>query len=516
MAVGSVIVAIGLVAILYFVYFVGSLLQQRRKTHAVLKQWPGLPTHWLYGNIHQHPMFDSKVRREGAEAGLKFHRELTAKHPRGFYFFMGPSGGVLTANHPDIMRPIMKNGDPKPLQQGQPSYRFTLPWLGESLLLAKGDKWLRNRRLLTPAFHFDILKSYMGVFNEAVDVLLSKMEGMVDTGEYFEVTKNVSKCTLDILLRCVFSKEMNCQTTDKHPYVEAVNELTADTIERCFNFWMYFDVLFNMSSLGRKYHKKCDFVHQFSDDIIRDRRAEIEKNGLNGNGTSSSRRYLDFLDILLSARDSDGEGLTDLEIRNEVDTFLFEGHDTTSSSLTWVLYLMAKHPQHQKKVQQEIDDLLKDRDSDVIEWDDLGKLKYLVQCLKESMRLYPPVPFIQRVIQKEVEIDGKILPAGTTLDVSIYNLHHNPVVWTDHMDFIPDRFSQENVQKMDPFSYIPFAAGPRNCIGQNFAMNEEKVLLARLLRRYHLELHPDHPVVVSNHIVMKAHYDVKIKLTRRR
>ncbi|XP_022081327.1 cytochrome P450 4X1-like [Acanthaster planci] len=501
--------------ICYVAYFLVGLIQGVRKQRAALKQWPGLPTHWLYGNIHQHPMFDANIRSQGGDPGFKFHRELTAQYPRGFYFFMGPTRGVLTANHPDIMKPILKSGDPKPLQQGQPSYRFVLPWLGEGLLLAKGSKWFRNRRLLTPAFHFDVLRPYMGVFNEAVDILLAKMDNFAESRESFEVSKNVSACTLDILLRCAFSQKMNCQTSGEHPYVEAVHKLTSDVIERCFAFQYYFDVLFNMSSLGKKFQKNCDYVHQFADSVIKSRRAELEKAQQADTTVSPGRKYLDFLDILLSARDEDGKGLTDVEIRNEVDTFLFEGHDTTASSLTWILYFLARHPEHQARVQEEIDDVLAGRSSDNVEWDDLGKFPYLVQCLKESQRIYPPVPFIQRVIQNDVEIDGKILPAGTTVDVSIYNLHHNPEIWPNHMEFIPERFSAENVQKMDPFAYLPFAAGPRNCIGQNFAMNEEKVLLVRLLRQFRIELDPDHPVVLSSQLILRAKYDVKIKLTKR-
>ncbi|XP_038066913.1 cytochrome P450 4F4-like isoform X2 [Patiria miniata] len=513
----SVVLTAGAItAICYVVYLIVGLLQGIRKQRAALKQWPGLPTHWLYGNIHQHPMFDAKVRSQGGEEGFRFHRELTARYPRGFYFFLGPTRGILTANHPDIMRPIMKSGDPKPLEQGQPSYHFAVPWLGEGLLIAKGDKWFRNRRLLTPAFHFDVLKPYMGVFNEAVDILLDKMDSYAESGESFEVSKNVSACTLDILLRCAFTQEMNCQTSGDHPYVQAVGELTGDIIERCFNFLYYFDVFFNLSSLGKKFHKNCDLVHRFADNVIAGRRVELEKGQAAQADSSSRRKYLDFLDILLSARDEDGKGLTDLEIRNEVDTFLFEGHDTTASSLTWILYFLALYPEHQARVQEEIDEVLSGRDSDNIGWDDLGKFPYLVQCLKESLRIYPPVPFIQRVIQNDVEIDGKILPAGTTLDVSVYNLHHNPEIWPDHMEYIPDRFSPENIQKIDPFAYLPFAAGPRNCIGQNFAMNEEKVLLARLLRRFHIELDPDHPVVLSNHLILKAHHDIKIKITKRK
>ncbi|XP_022097114.1 cytochrome P450 4F4-like isoform X2 [Acanthaster planci] len=497
MALG-IAVSVALVAALaYVAYFLVGTVRSIRKRREVLLQWPGLPVHWLYGNLHQHPLTNPKIRTESPEEGFAFHCAMTEKFPQGYRLFYGPTRGEILANHPDIFRPIMKGRDPKPLMQGQPSYNFMRPWLGDGLLLAKGDTWVRNRRLLTPAFHFDVLKPYIQVYNEAVDVFMAKLDKCVRGGASFVVTKNVSLLTLDILLRCAFSYESDCQVQgDEHPYVKATMELSRIVIDRMFSMLLYFDLPFKLSSMGRRFKKSCDFVHQVADEVIKRRRAHLEAKKHNPDA-GSDRKYLDFLDILLSARDEDDKGMTDMEIRNEVDTFLFEGHDTTASGLTWMLYAMATHPEHQRKVQEEIDEVMSGRESEDVGWDDLGKLKYMVQCLKESMRMYPPVPFIMRVLERDVEIDGKILPAGTNLDMAIYCLHHNPQVWTDHMTFDPDRFSPDNIQKIDPFSYLPFAAGPRNCIGQNFALNEEKVILVRLLRRYTIQLDPSHPVKFS-------------------
>ncbi|XP_038054107.1 cytochrome P450 4F22-like [Patiria miniata] len=516
MAVAGFVVSVALVVILVYVaYFLVSTVSSIRKQRAVLLQWPGLPVHWLYGNLHQHPMGNPKTRTESPEEGFIFNCKMTEKFPRGFYLLFGPTRGELVANHPGIFRPVLKGRDPKPLMQGQPSYNFLRPWLGDGLLLAKGDTWLRNRRLLTPAFHFDVLKPYVPVYNEAVDVFMTKLEKCATDGVSFEVTKNISLLTLDVLLRCAFSYESDCQIKgDKHPYVKATSQLSTIIVDRMFSMLLYFDLPFKLSSMGRRFMKSCDFVHNVSDEVIKRRRSQLEVKKQNPDA-GSERKYLDFLDILLSARDEDGKGLTDLEVRNEVDTFLFEGHDTTASGLTWMLYAMATNPDHQRKVQEEIDEVMAGRESEEVLWEDLGKFKYLVQCLKETMRMYPPVPFIMRVLERDVEIDGKVLPAGTTVDLGIYCLHHNPLIWPDHMTFDPDRFSSENIQKMDPFSYLPFAAGPRNCIGQNFAMNEEKVILVRLLRRFHLELDPNHPVKFSGELILKAQNDVKIFLKPR-
>ncbi|XP_072014798.1 cytochrome P450 4F2-like [Amphiura filiformis] len=483
-----------------------------RKTKAVL-EWPGSERHWFWGTLLEQPLFDPKVRATGyLDAQIDFSIKHCAKFPFGFYAFYTSLRPIVSLNHPKHMREIFKKSDPKPLGFGQASYNFLRPWLGDGLLLAGGKKWARNRRLLTPAFHFDILKPYIDVYNNAVVTLLDKMDTHATDGTSFEVCKHISLCTLEILLECAFSQKPNYQIEGgRDQYVHTVRDLTLSIVDRLSNPIYTFDFLYQRSRRGRKFIKDCDFVHKIADDVIFKRRQEIGTSK-----TPSDRKYLDFLDILLSAHDDNGNGLTDLEIRDEVDTFLFEGHDTTASGLTWMLYSLAKYPEHQKKVQEELDAILNAKGSDTVEWDDLGKMKYLSLCIKESLRIYPPVFVVSRVMENDTEIDGRVIPAGVQVDLFIYGLHHNPQVWEDHMEFKPERFLPENIQKNDPFAFLPFAAGPRNCIGQNFAMNEMKVILARILRKFSLTLDPDHEVHYAQEVLLKPANDIKMKVKRRK
>ncbi|XP_038068395.1 cytochrome P450 4A25-like isoform X1 [Patiria miniata] len=513
------ILSLGLVAALtYAVCVLVRYVQSKRRIRGILiKHWPGLPDHWLYGNLHQNPMRDPKIRAAGSEEGLRVWREMTVKFPRGYRWFHGALGMGVVANHPDIMRAVMKGSDPKPFLKFMPSYSFLLPWLGYGLLLASGDTWFRNRRLITHAFHFEILKTYMTIYNKATDILLNKMSECAASGESFVVTKNVSLCTLDILLKCACSYESGCQISgDSHPYVTAVNAIILANRDRVFTPYLYPDFIFQRSSVGKIFAKNVEFVHQISAEVIKKRRDKLREKETDPEPAKSKDQPQDFLGILLAARDEDGKGLTDLEIRNEVDTFLFEGHDTTASSLTWMLYAMATNPEHQRKVQEEIDEVMEGRESEVIQWEDLGKFNYLILCLKEAMRLYPPVPLIQRIVaEKDIMVHDRLIPKGAMVDLNIYALHHNPEIWPNSMEFIPDRFAPENAVDIDPFAYVPFSAGPRNCIGQNFALNEEKVILARVLRRFHIELDPDHKVVARLQLVYKATNDIKLKLKPR-
>ena len=196
--------------------------------------------------------------------------------------------------------------------------------------------------------------------------------------------------------------------------------------------------------------------------------------------------------------------LSDREIRDEVETFMFEGHDTTASGMSWALYNLARHPDIQKEARAEVDAILDGRSSDVIEWDDLNAMTYLTRCIKESMRLHTTVPFIGRILTEPLDFDGHTVPVGCLVDINLFNVHHNPQVWHDPMTYDPDRFLPERMKTMDSHAFMPFSAGPRNCIGQVFAMNEMKTTIARVLRKFEMSVDVSKPVRRKPDLVMRA------------
>ncbi|KAG8436951.1 hypothetical protein GDO86_007870 [Hymenochirus boettgeri] len=194
---------------------------------------------------------------------------------------------------------------------------------------------------------------------------------------------------------------------------------------------------------------------------------------------------------------------------------MFEGHDTTASGISWILYCMAAYPEHQQKCRDEINKLLGERKT--MEWDDLNKIPYTTMCIKESLRLYPPVPAVSRDLVKPVTFfDGQFLPAGTLVTLQIYAVHRNPSVWKDPEVFDPLRFLPENSSKRHSHAFVPFAAGPRNCIGQNFAMNEMKVAVALTLKRF--ELSPDHskPPLKQPQLVLRSKNGIHVFMKKAR
>ncbi|KAK6177634.1 hypothetical protein SNE40_015694 [Patella caerulea] len=490
------------VIVIYLVFKVVDAVRRFRKYFKFFNDLPGeTDLHWIWGNLHKLP--------SNTEDRLKYVQSLLLKYPKFYRIWASLLKPVIQLNHPDTVKVLLKTSEPKPRGIGG-AYEFAIPWLGEGLLLAGGKRWARSRRLLTPAFHFDILKPYVKIYNEAADILISKIDKYAETGESFELFSLISLCTLDVILKCAMSYTGNIQREgETHPYVQAVNELSELWFNRGRNPFLYPDFIYYNTKNGKRFAEQCDYVHSVSEDIIEKRRQTLEREG------PTKKRYLDFLDILLTAQDETGVGLSQLEIRNEVDTFLFEGHDTTASAISWILYSLAQHPEYQQNVRGEVDDILNSKEGGNLEWGDLNKLDYLSRVIKEGMRLHCPVPFVQRQLTQDTELDGHLIPEGTACSIHLINLHHNPLIWSDPWEFQPDRFLPQNMTGRDSYAFVPFSAGPRNCIGQHFALNEEKILISRIIQRYELKVDPDHVVRRKTAAVMRSETGIKLTATRR-
>ncbi|XP_045846000.1 cytochrome P450 4F2-like isoform X3 [Meles meles] len=297
--------------------------------------------------------------------------------------------------------------------------------------------------------------------------------------------EHISLMTLDSLQKCVFSFDSNCQESPSE-YIAAILELSALVVKRQEQIFLHVDFLYNLTPDGWRFRRACNLVHNFTDAVVQERRRALISGGSRDFLKAKAKtKTLDFIDVLLLAKDEDGKQLSDEDIRAEADTFMFEGHDTTASGLSWVLYNLAKHPEYQERCRQEVQELLRDREPQEIEWDDLAQLPFLTMCIKESLRLHPPVTVIARRSTQDVGLpDGRVIPKGNICVISIFGIHHNPSIWPDPEVYNPFRFDPENIKERSPLAFIPFSAGPRNCIGQTFAMTEMKVVLALTLLRF--------------------------------
>uniref|UniRef100_A0A2K5X2F0 Cytochrome P450 family 4 subfamily F member 8 n=1 Tax=Macaca fascicularis TaxID=9541 RepID=A0A2K5X2F0_MACFA len=425
------------------------------------------------------------------EEGLRVLTQLVATYPQGFVKWMGPIFPVINLYHPDTIRSVINTSDAI-TDKDVVFYKMLKPWLGDGLLLSAGDKWRHHRRMLTPAFRFNILKPYIKIFNKSTNIMHAKWQRLALEGSTrLDMFEHISLMALDSLQKCIFSIDSHCQEKPSE-YIAAIMEISALIVKRNHKFFLYKDFLYFLTPCGRRFLRACRLVHDFTDAVIQERRRTLPSQGVDDFLQAKAKsKTLDFIDVLLLSKDKNGKELSDEDIRAEADTFMFGGHDTTASGLSWVLYNLARHPEYQERCRQEVQELLKDREPKEIEWDDLAQLPFLTMCIKESLRLHPPVPAISRCCTQDIVLpDGRVIPKGVICHISVLGTHHNPAVWPDPEVYDPFRFDPENIKERSPLAFIPFSAGPRNCIGQAFAMAEMKVVLALTLLRFRVL--PDH------------------------
>ncbi|XP_028836484.1 cytochrome P450 4T8 [Denticeps clupeoides] len=485
-----------LLALVFVCFKFAKLMISRAQQIKVLEAFPGPPTHWLFGHVHE-------FKQDGTD--LDKVVKWGEKYPQVFPMWFGPFTSFLNIHHPSYVKTILATTEPK----DDIAYRFLIPWIGNGLLVSQGQKWFRHRRLLTPGFHYDVLKPYVKLIADSTKTMLDKWETHAKTEKSFDVFGSVSLMTLDSIMKCAFSCNSNCQTeSGTNAYIKAVYDLCTLVNTRFRIFPYHSEILFHLSPHGYQFRKACQLAHRHTEEVIKKRKEALKNQK---EDLIPKKRYLDFLDILLCASDENQQGLSDEDLRAEVDTFMFEGHDTTASGISWIFYTLACHSEHQQKCREEILQVLGDKDT--MDWEDLAKIPYTSMCIKESLRLYPPVPGISRKLTKPMMFsDGRSVPAGFLVSVSIFGLHRNATVWENPNMFDPLRYLPENTAKRSPHAFVPFSAGPRNCIGQTFAMNEMKVAVALTLRRYELIKDPYHTPKMLPRLVLRSLNGIYLKI----
>lgn len=475
--------------------------KERKRMVELVDRIPGMMALPILGNSY---MFKWKIEEFGCQMLEQSAIFQATKEPL-FRTWLGPFP-VVAAFSPDSIKEILESNTV--ITKGT-EYGVVRRWLGTGLLTSTGAKWRQRRKMLTPAFHFNILNGFLQIHDKEAQIFIKELEPFAESGQEFDLYPYLKRCALDIICETSMGVKVDAQTNHQHPYVDTVRRMNELSFLYVRMPWLWLKPVWYSLGYGGEYDEKLALATDFTRKVIRERRLHFHNEDSNGGKT---KRYA-FLDLLLSIQE---EGkLTDEDIREEVDTFMFEGHDTTSSGMAWSLWCLAHHLEEQEKCIAEIDAVFGRSDRECTS-EDLKELKYLEQCIKEAMRLFPPVPIFTRMVEEDFECSGYVIPRGCTMLVAPFILHRDKNLFENPGQFNPDNFSTENLLSRHPFSYIPFSAGPRNCIGQKFALMEEKTVLSWFFRRYIISTNKDFDSTLPcPEIILRPSKGIPVRIHRR-
>ncbi len=369
--------------------------------------------------------------------------------------------------------------------------RMLGPLLGQGLLISEGELWRHQRRLAAPAFHARRIAEFVATMASCTEAMLGRWRTIPQP---FDVATEMMALTLDVIARTMFSAEVSRDVAAVRRLMDVVVRLRVSLLD-----------LFGLPQWLPRFQPK-----EF-------RRAIAEFDTLMA-GLIAARRagaadHGDLLDMLLAARDAEtGQRLSDRALRDEALTIFVAGHETTANALSWVWYLLARHPEAEARLHEEVDRVLGGRKPC---YADLARLEWTRMVIDEAIRLYPPAHAISRTTIGEDRIGGVRIPPGSNISISMYATHRNPNLWRDPERFDPERFTPDAIARRHRFAYLPFGGGPRICIGSGFAIAEAQVIIAMVAQRYRLRLVPDHVVEPIALITLRPRNGVPVTIEPR-
>jgi cytochrome P450 len=391
-------------------------------------------------------------------------------------------------NHPDLIEEVLV-GHPRRYFKGR-VLRANRHVFGEGLLTSEGDFWLRQRRLAQPAFHRARIAAYAETMVEYTQRI---MESWCD-GEERDVHKEMMRLTLQIVAKTLFNADVARDTQDVGKSLELLLELGANFRRTLFvPHWV-------PTPTNLRIKREIAFIENILYRIINERRSSGHDAG-------------DLLSMLLHVQDEDGSRMTDKQLRDEAITLFLAGHETTASSLSWTWWLLAQNPRVEARLHAELDEVLGGRAPSM---DDLARLPYTANVITESMRLYPPAWGLARVVVEDHELGGYPIRKGMGVAMAQWVVHRDTRWYDTPEDFRPERWEGDFAKRIPRFAYFPFGGGPRQCIGNAFAVMEATLILATIAQKYRLRLVPDHPVVPLASITLRPRYGVRVMLESRK
>jgi cytochrome P450 len=396
------------------------------------------------------------------------------------YRVFAPARGVYNyvINHPDdIKRVLLSNHRNYTKGEGMDRVKILL---GNGIMTSEGDFWRRQRRMMQPSFHRRVIDQFSALIHEVNGKFAARWAAKAARREAINVSDDTSELTLEIVLRSIFGSDLA-------------------RLEKQFGA-NPFEVVAKEQNRDLKFAFRFRSLTKLVAELINRRRQTPEE-------------HFDFLSMLMASRDRDSDAaMSDKELIDEVLTLIVAGHETTAAALTWTWYLIGQHPHAAERLQAEADRTSPDQ---TLGLDAAESLGFTHQVLQEALRLYPPGWLITRRTLEADELGGFAIPPRTDVFISPYMLHRHPAFWSEPEEFRPERFAGADAEERHRFSYIPFAVGPRHCIGENIAMFEMLVHVHAMSRRFRLTRAGNEPIELEAQINLRPHSNLMMMVEAR-
>ncbi|WP_420571782.1 cytochrome P450 [Kordia sp.] len=418
---------------------------------------------------------------------IPFHKDGFNKHGDSFAISPPFAKTVMLTRDADITKHLLRKNH-RNYNKSKIQTKFLSKYVGKGLLTASGDYWLKQRRLIQPAFHKEKLQKLVAIMEGTI----GKQIENIQENKVIDSYPIMNELAFHVVAKSLFDYSSDDDTMHRlQEIIEKLQDFIIREIRQPHKKWWY-----QISGLVKKHMLMVRESRTIINNVIDERRV-------------SQKQHDDLLDMLLKAKyEDDGTSMTNEQLIDEILIFFVAGHETTANALTFAFHLIAKNPEVYQKVLTEIDAI----DDGLPPMEKIAKLNYVKNCVEEAMRLYPPAWITDRVAIEDDSFADFNIEKGTMIGISFYELHRNEKYWKNPNDFIPERFSDENRKETAGY-YFPFGAGPRMCIGNGFALYEMMLTVYAMLKKYQIETDQE-TVEIAPLITLKP-INVTLKFTKR-
>jgi cytochrome P450 len=408
-----------------------------------------------------------------------------------FRFYLGGLKEAIVTIDPVVIQHVLKTNHEN-YQKSDIQVKRMGHFLGKGLLTTHGEAWKTQRRLIQKGFDRKQLDALSAIMQDSLADSLRAFDARIQDGPV-DIYPYMMEIIFSMVARSLFGARLK----------EKDIGLVSDTICTVQEFIVkqtlqpYLNPWFELSGELRRHDEMRTRADAVLMEYIKKRRNETPGQ--------------DLLQTLMDARYNDGEGMSDELILSESMQLLVAGHETSSNSLSWLLYLLSSHPDVLERMRQEFNFVLGDAS---LSHGDVSKFEYSTQVVQESLRLYPPFWMIDRVAMADDRVADTIIPAGSTVIVYVYGAHHAPAYWPNPEEFDANRFIKGSDKMRTPFTYFPFGGGPRGCIGLHYAMLQILMILSELLRKYDFELPPGQTIEARPMVILRPKHGIRMTFTK--